>query len=641
VDNINLRPDVATSLSGKKMKPAAFREKPDTKPEIQPFSEKETSIKDSISIGSPSIKSSKPKIPHASISLTDSARPLIEKDTTFLFYMNGQYGDLEQSIASSFLGLEEVGSNEHFNVVAQLGRAAQREAHPAGGFDRIDNDWSGVRRYYVVHSDVPHKKEMNFEQWNKISSKIPDNPLIHFTLGDYHAKKGEHLQAVREYDIAGELGYKKFLDSPYDPDVARWSEEFDGHLQTLRDAEAATNVFASPVAEYKGNVNMMHPQNLQDFISWGIKKYPAKHSVLVLMGHGGAWTGSMKMSPSEIGMAIQAGMHEANRATGRHDKLDAVIFNSCYMGNLESVDQLRDATDITVASQMSARADVFYHWPAVLGKVKTILSEGKEFLPRKLARDFVEFYKDVGETNSTRPPMVRRSKETYLTLVALDNANVQKITKAWKSLVKNWKELKVEDHIIFRNIKKSKNFPSLASSPDTRFDYGTLRDIGSIALNLMNDPDVPIKLKMDCRKIRKALREAIIAEQHTGFNMEGSSGLSIWAPTNAADISQMNDSYRERVPTFVQETGWADKLEESVKNVDGLKLQEFVQTMGSLGNIMKMFDMPGLTEKEKENLENRAQIMEKEAYQLRKELDLSIPRERPGPPELPHHFSND
>lgn len=632
MDRINFTPNLATQTGANIKKPTLPPVKADKVQAKEAVAEEQ--IKDSIELNDdvPSFDIQK-NIPHASITQDENFESNPEKDVTFLFYMNGQYGDLEQSMASSILGLEKVGSDDNVNLVAQLGRAAQREAHPSGGFDRIDNDWSGVRRYYINKSPTPHKEEVALETWQAIEREIPDNPLIHFTLGDVYTKKGDTVNADKEYDKAKELGYQKFLDSPFDADVARWSDEFDDNLQPLRDAEANNNVYASPVAEFKRNVSMMHPQNLQDFVSWGVKKYPAKNYVLVLMGHGGAWTGSMKMSPSEIGMAVQAGMHEANRDSGRNDKLDAIIFNSCYMGNLETVSQLRDAADITVASEMSARTEVFYHWPEVLTKVQTILKNKEEFVPRKLARDFVSFYKDVGETNSTRDPIVRRSKESYLTLVALDNKKIGALTDAWKGFIQRWDELGVEDSKIFADIKKSKNFPSFAFSQETMFDYGTLRDIGSIALNVINDPNVPVLLKIECRNIRKTLRDAIIEEQHTGFNMEGASGLTVWAPTNAADISTMNAIYGDRVPQFVQETGWGDKLEDSVKNVDNQSLQEFVRTMQALGNIQKMFEVPGLTPKEIEGLETRANILEEEAFQLRQELDLSIPHTPDFSPE--------
>jgi len=548
-----------------------------------------------------------------------------EKEVTFLFYLNGQFGDLEQATASSMLGLEQVGSDENVNIVAQLGRAPQREAHPAGGFDRIDNDWSGVRRYYVIKSDKPSRDQVSLKEWQKISREIPDNPLAHYTLGDAYTRLGYETKALSSYDKARELGYEKFLDSPFHPDVARWGNEFDKSIQPLRDLRSQNNNFASPVEEFKNDVNMMHPNSLQDFISWGMSKYPAKHYVLVMAGHGGGWTGALKMSPSEVSMAVQAGVHNANQRNGRSDHMDAIVFNSCYMGNLESVHQMKDASDITIASQMSARTTVFHHWPQLLGKVQKVLEAGEDFNPREMAREFVEYFDRLGEENTKRPEMLRRSKETYLTLIALDNKKVENISKAWGQFAKEWKALGVPDHKIFKNIKNAKNYPSYAYSPEMMFDYGTLRDIGSIAINIINDPQMPPRLKKSCNQIRKALRDATIAEQHRGFNMEGSTGLTIWAPTNAADVALMKDKYQDRVPSFVQDTGWSDKMGEILRNIDGQKLGEFLQTIQMLGNLRKMLDVQGFSPQEINSMQFKADILEMEVTQLKKEMDLSEP----------------
>jgi len=548
-----------------------------------------------------------------------------DKDVTFLFYMNGQFSDLEQSMASAMLGFEKAGSDKNVNVVAQLGRAPQREAHPTGGFDRIDNDWSGVRRYYVVKSENQGAKSLPVENWLKIKDKIPNNPLIHFTLGEIYSEMKDQKKAEAAFEIAQELGYNKFLDEPFHPDVGRWGDEFDKTMQPLRDKEAETNVFASPVKEFKGDADMMHPNSLKDFVSWGMKKYPAKHYVLALMGHGGAWTGANKMNPSEIGMAVEAGVYDANRSSDRNDHLDAMVFNSCYMGNLESIDQFKGAADITVASQMSARSSVFFHWPHVIDTVKKTVAAGDEFNPKKMAREFVQFYNDLGKENAKLPKMVRRSRESYLTLMALDNKKVDDLTKSWGKFIKDWKESGIPDHKVFGEIKKAKNYPSFAYSPDMMFDYGTLRDVGSIALNVMNNEELPRNLRRDCMKIRKALRGAIFAEQHTGYDMEGSSGLTVWAPTNAADVTLMKNAYKNSVPSFVQETGWASKLEDSLKNIDGKKMNEFLQTIQMLGNIRYMMGASSFSETEKKSLEHKSFILENEANQLRKEMDLSNP----------------
>ncbi|MFP4497931.1 MAG: clostripain-related cysteine peptidase [Vulcanimicrobiota bacterium] len=546
-----------------------------------------------------------------------------EKEITFLFYMNGQYSDLEQPLAAAMLGLENVGSDENVNVVAQLGRAAQKNARPAGGFDRIDNDWSGVRRFHVVKSPNPSQGDKSLQTWLEIKDKLPGNPLVYYTIGDVHSKKGDQAQADKYYEKARDLGYEKFLDEPFNPDVSRWSCEFDRAIQPLRDNEAENNIFASPVVEYKGDANMMHPDNLRDFVSWGMKNYPARHYCLVMMGHGNAWAGSMKMNPSEMAMAIQAGTFQANQETGKNGHMDMMVFNSCYMGNLEALDQMKHASDITVASQMAARTSIFYHWPRIISKVQKAVRQGEEFEPREFARDLVNYYKEIGVKDAKEDPMIRRSRESYLTLAAIDNKKLDPVKKAWGKLVSDWKNMQVEDHKVYESIKKSQNFASYAYSHDTKFDFATLRDLGSIAINILNNPEIPKALKDDCQEIRKSLRDAIIAEQHTGFGMENSTGISVWAPASAGDISMMKKKYRNSVPSFVQETGWADKMEDSMQSVSRESLNAFLRTVEELAHTNKMMEMPGLAQDDYKGLQRKSEFLEQDARQLQKEIDLS------------------
>ena len=112
---------------------------------------------------------------------TKTQAPLKEKEVSVLIYMDGQYPDLEPGMADSLLKLERLGSNDKMNIVAELGRAPQEQVHEAGGFDRMDSDWSGVRRYYVVKGQQPTESEDDsIKDLQKIASKLPDNPLVHF-----------------------------------------------------------------------------------------------------------------------------------------------------------------------------------------------------------------------------------------------------------------------------------------------------------------------------------------------------------------------------------------------------------------------------------------------------------------------------
>jgi hypothetical protein len=339
-------------------------------------------------------------------------------------------------------------------------------------------------------------------------------------------------------------------------------------------------------------------------------------------GHGGAWTGALQMSPSDVGMALQAGTNQANRSSGRHDAIDAVVLNSCYMGNLESLNEMRNASDVIIASEMSAKSSVLTDWPDLLGKVQLELKDGKPFDATDFSRDFVDYYRGRGEAIKDLPLMRKFSKEHYLTCAAVDTSKVENVTAAWKNFIDDWKKSGVSDEEVFKAIDGSKNYPSFAYTPEMLFDYGTLRDLGDIAEKVSKDAKLPQNLKDDAIQIKKALAEAIIAEQHTGHDMENSSGLTIWAPTNVSDIALMAAPYGKRVPDFVQQTNWDRKLVEAVNSADQQKLVRFMGSIKMLAQVQQALKTSTLSDQERNSLEQKQKLLQAEAMRLRKDLSL-------------------
>jgi hypothetical protein len=564
------------------------------------------------------------------------ASPPKEKEVTVLFYMNGKYPDLEEGLASSMLNLEGLGSSGKMNLVTQLARAPQEQARPMGGFDRIDSDWDGVRRYYVVKNEGQGGPEVTLEEWKKITEKLPRNPMAHFQYFEELKRAGRTAEADREYKLAEQLGFAKVMGEGHDPQVARWSAELDAITQGIRDKAAPFQNYKSPVVEeLKKTTDMGSPYTLKDFVSWGMKSYPAQHYVVVLMGHGGAWTGALEMSPVDIGQAVQAGVQEANKATKRNDEVDALVFNSCYMGNLETVEQMKNAARTTIASEMSALSSVFAHWPQLLEKTGERLDRGEEFNPVTFARDFVGFYRRRGEEIKDEPKLIKQVHQSYLTLVALDNTKVENVAKAWDNFIQAWKESGIPDRDVFKKIASAKNYPSSAYTPEMLFDYGTLRDLGDIAGKVIADPKMPDKMREAAVGIVESLKAAVIDEQHTGLDMEGSTGLSVWAPTHASDIALMADAYNERVPSFTQKTAWLEKMGDALKNVPEESLVKFIAVIQAIGQLMQIAETPGIDPKERMKIELKLQSLKMEARKLKGELDLS---KDPAPPVVAPRF---
>lgn len=106
------------------------------------------------------------------------------------------------------------------------------------------------------------------KKWTILVYLSGDNNLAENGVDDINemAKVGsnDNLNIVAQFDRAGKWGTRRFYvtkNGGYDKDV----------VQDL------------------GETNAGDPKVLEDFLIWGIKKYPAQHYMLILWGHGSGW----------------------------------------------------------------------------------------------------------------------------------------------------------------------------------------------------------------------------------------------------------------------------------------------------------------------------------------------------------------
>ncbi|GAG28789.1 unnamed protein product, partial [marine sediment metagenome] len=145
-----------------------------------------------------------------------------------------------------------------------------------------------------------------------------------------------------------------------------------------------------------GELNMGDPQTLIDFTSWAVTEYPAKKYLLVIWNHGGgfrspayttrdiAWddtSGGDKITMPELEYALSAISAQIGK------KIDIVGMDACLMAMTEVAYQIKDHTDILVASEENEPGD---GWPydTILGQ----LVVNPTTSPEQLATDIVDKY---------------------------------------------------------------------------------------------------------------------------------------------------------------------------------------------------------------------------------------------------------
>lgn len=593
----------------------------DRKTEKAEVSQAESTPKDNVEIGTGSQQLKK--------------SPTTEKELTVLFYMHGQYDDIGRSTAEALTSIERAGSNEDVNVVAQLGRNPYKPKEEGEFHIPLDNDWSGVRRYYVKHDDHSNL-DMTTQDWMGLEEKIPNNPVLHFVLGNIYWGNNEHDKAMEHYDKSKQLGMLEYM-SDYDSDKSKAiRKEFDAVTRPFEEASAPYNKFASDVQEVlPEGTKMGDPASLQNFVEWGMKKYPAEHYMLVVMGHGGAWIGAAEQSPAAMGEAITKGVEAANEETGRKDKIDLLSFNSCYMGNAEALYEMKDAAEVTLASENYARAGIFGHWGMFLDAVSRDISSGKSFNGKEFAKELVDFYRKQGKEVKENFPEFSAWKESFLTLSAVDNNKLDGVANAFKDFTQSLDKYNVPDHVLFKDVQATKDYDSNAHNPSQLFGfYDTIRDMGDFMDNIRKNPDIPVEVKDRAAQVKQAMNEAVITEQHEGKGMEGSQGLTFWGPTNAVDVLFMGNRYGEEVGGFSKGTLWGKRLVEATQRIPKETVSGFMESINKVREINQKLQDPKLTSEEKEMLLTAKEEENKKALDFKKQMDFTVERE----PEKPGIF---
>ena len=178
-------------------------------------------------------------------------------------------------------------------------------------------------------------------------------------------------------------------------------------------------------AETLGQVNTGDPDVLRDFLAWGLRLRPARHTLLVLGGHGG-WmrgdpyatvrgdvtSGSAERDGSAAGgqlsllfddaamdaldlLGLEQTLREASQETGRD--IDVLGLDADLAAGIEAAYQLRSVADYMVAPEDVEPAE---GWP--LAAIVDQLAGAPEMLPLDLATAIVKAYESAGDRKDVR-----------------------------------------------------------------------------------------------------------------------------------------------------------------------------------------------------------------------------------------------
>lgn len=136
-------------------------------------------------------------------------------------------------------------------------------------YEPIYKSWT-VLIYANGNNDLEPEISKSLLDIERIGAGTNTNVIVQLARAPYKLIKSMRPNLLGQTDIDGDWS-----------GVRRYLVKENSNISQKRD-------FKSVLLDDLGNVNMADPTTLKDFIRWGSKKFPSKHLMLILMGHG-AW----------------------------------------------------------------------------------------------------------------------------------------------------------------------------------------------------------------------------------------------------------------------------------------------------------------------------------------------------------------
>jgi len=344
-----------------------------------------------------------------------------------------------------------------------------------------------------------------------------DNDLEQFGIKDFlemsSVGSNSDVNIVVQFDRTPEF------DSTYD----NWTDTRQGLIQAgdLPNSGWGTSI---------GEANMGDPNNLKNFVNWGVANYPADKYALVIWDHGDGW----RSATATRGVAhdYQTGDYLENREVkaalaGVPENMDLIGYDACLMAMLEVAQQVKDEGSVFVGSQQLEPAD---GWP--YDPILSQLKANPTWTP-------AQFGSAIATTYGTSYGGSQTQSATDLSKVNDLSAAMSELASAIVSSATAGDIGKLQVH---RN-----------NSP--YFYYSNYRDLGKFLANVAGDSTISGSIRTKAQTALDAYSGAII--QNHSSPSDGGTGLSIYLQSRG---EALNPDYNSTIIDFAADTQWDEFL---------------------------------------------------------------------------------
>jgi hypothetical protein len=313
--------------------------------------------------------------------------------------------------------------------------------------------------------------------------------------------------------------------------------DWDGTKRFLVQQDDDRRALNSQELEDIGEQNMGDPQTLVDFISWGVKKYPAQHYALVLWDHGSSWAGiAFDESSDEKGISLpelDQALHTAQSQTGV-EKFDLIGFDACLMAQIDVLQTIEPYGKVAVASAELEPNDG-WAWDTWLKKLQQNPAQPPAAVGASIVDAYQQFYKNKNDDT--------------VTLAAFDLEKIGAVRDGLNTL----SDAMIKDMDgSYQAIAEARSAADAYSQPKPE-EFNAI-DLGDFT-RLVGRQGAKGAVGEAAQSLGQLIDDARIAEWHASFH-DRSTGMSVFFP-QVAEL--MPDFYEKASPT-PQSTSWASFL---------------------------------------------------------------------------------
>ncbi len=362
--------------------------------------------------------------------------------------------------------------------------------------------------------------------WTVLVYLAGDNDLEADALRDINEMElvgsSDQLHIVVQFDRAGRTGVGDRWASTRRYLIERDDDQQQMHSTLLQDL---------------GELNTGDPQNLADFLVWGLRQYPARHTALIIWDHGSAWAGTaFDISSANDGLSLPELQQALTTAQTQLDglRLDVIGFDACLMGQLDVLLAVAPYANVLVASAELEPSDG-WDWGALLERLNNAPNSSGADVGRAAVETYGNYYGQRGERIAM--------------LAAFDGAKIADLAQVMGTFAD---AVQTNLDTAYRPLAEARSYASTFSQP--RPEEFSAVDLGDL-MQITISRGAPDAVTGPARAVLAGIQAAQIARWNAPFHANAS-GLSVYFPQQAELLPPMYD----QASPLAQQTSWARML---------------------------------------------------------------------------------